>query len=140
MGVQRKIKIVVVDDSTIFRRGLVDFLRGCEDMEVVGEACDGEDAIAQIAGFAPDFVTMDVRMPVMNGLVALRAAKAMKSPPKVIILTAFDQAEYREAAKAAGADAYMAKVSITVELIPAIRMMARRNQGNKIRRKVVSQP
>lgn len=137
MDIREKTKIVVVDDSAVFRQGLIDFLRGYGDMEVVGEACDGETAVRKVGELTPDVVMMDVRMPVMNGLVALRALKALKSPPKVFILTAFDSIEYREAAKAAGADAYMAKASITEELIPAIRMKRRQYQRNEKNRKEV---
>ena len=126
MDVDRKIKILVVDDNTLFRQSLTDFLRGQGDMEVIGEACDGEEAVRKVTGLRPDVVTMDMRMPVKSGLTALRAIEALPSPPQVIILTGYDSIEYREAAKAAGADAYLEKASIVKDLIPAIRRIAKK--------------
>ena len=121
MDVDQKIRIWIVDDNALFRQRVESFLRSEGDMEVIGEACDGEEAVRKVTGLRPAVVTMDVRMPVMNGLCALKAIKAVPSPPKVIILTAFDTIEYREAAKAAGADAYVVKASIAKDLIPAIK-------------------
>ena len=108
-------------------------------MEVIGEACDGEEAVRKVIELRPDIVTMDARMPVMNGLDTLRALKALASPPKVFILTAFDAIEYREAANAAGADAYLVKASITAELVAAIKMKVHPNKDKGIDMKEVNQ-
>lgn len=121
MGVDQKIRILVVDDNTAFREALIDFLSSRSDMEVIGEACNGKEATRKVIELKPSVVTMDVRMPVMNGLSALRAFKALGLPPKVIILTGFDIIEYREAAMAAGAIAFLEKATVVKDLIPVIK-------------------
>jgi DNA-binding NarL/FixJ family response regulator len=126
VGVDQKIKILVVDDNAMFRQALIDFLGGQGDMEVIGEARDGEEAVRKVIGLRPSVVTMDVRMPVMDGLTALRAFEVLPSPPKVIILTGFDIIEYRDAAKAGGAVAFVEKASIAKDLIPAIKEIAKK--------------
>ncbi len=126
MDVKQKTKTLIVDDSAMFRQLLKDFLCGEGDIEVVGEACDGEEAVRKVIELRPAVVTMDVRMPAMNGISALQAIKALPSPPKVIILTAFDVIEYREAAKAGGVDVYVMKASIANDLIPAIKALVQK--------------
>ncbi|MBI9108373.1 MAG: response regulator [Spirochaetales bacterium] len=121
MDVDQKIRILVVDDNAMFRQVLIDFLGSQGDMEVIGEACDGEEAVRKVIELRPEVVTMDVRMPVMNGLTALRAFKALPSSPKVIILTGFDTIEYREAARVAGASDFVGKAAIAKDLVPAIK-------------------
>ena len=115
------IRVLIADDNANFRQMLTSFLSSEGDIEIIGEAHDGEEAVRKVRGLRPSVVTVDVRMPVMNGLDALEAIKALPSPPKVIILTAFDSIEYREAAREANADAFVEKKSLVNDLLPAIR-------------------
>ena len=130
MDADQIIRILIVDDNAKFREMLSGFLSGEADIKIIGEARDGEEAVRMVSGLEPSVVTLDVRMPGTNGLCALQAIKAIASPPKVIILTAFDSVEYREAAEAAGVDAYVEKKSLVKELIPAIRGAELENESS----------
>jgi DNA-binding NarL/FixJ family response regulator len=115
------IRILIVDDNADFRRRLKEFLAPEPDMEVVGEAADGQEAIGKVRELQPDLVLMDVRMPGINGLSATRQLRDEMPEVKVIMLSLYDLEEYREAALASGASGYMVKKSLVQELIPAIR-------------------
>lgn len=117
----RIIRTLIVDDNADFRRRLKEFLASEPDIEVVGEAADGQDAILKARELKPDVVLMDVRMPGTNGLDATRQLKDEMPEVKVIMLSRFDLQEYREAAKASGASGYVIKKSLIEELLPAIR-------------------
>jgi DNA-binding NarL/FixJ family response regulator len=88
---------------------------------VVGEAHSGAEALVKNEGLAPDLVLMDLIMPGMNGLEATRRIKIGKSPPLIIILTLYDNAEYRNAAMTVGADGFVAKSEAGTQLHPLIR-------------------
>lgn len=115
------IRILVVDDNDAFRRRIKEFLASEPDIEVVGEAADGEQAILKAKELQPDAVLMDVRMPGTNGLDATRQLKNEMPEIKVIMLSRFDVEEYREAARARGASGYVVKRGLIEELLPAIR-------------------
>ena len=114
-------KTLIVDDNAAFRREVRDLLASEPDIEVVGEAVDGEEAIRLARTLKPDLVLMDVRMPGTNGISATAEIRSMLPQVKVIILTIFDLEEYREAAIASGASGYVVKNSLIEELVPAIR-------------------
>ena len=98
-----KIRILIVDDQSLLRRGLAALLNRNPDMEVVGEASNGEEALRVAAEVNPDVILMDVRMPVMDGVAATRELTRRGSGAGVIILTTFDDDEYIFEGIAAGA-------------------------------------
>lgn len=96
-------------------------LLACEAaVEIIGEAGDGEEAILKAREYRPDVVLMDIRMPGMNGLESIRRLNAEMPDLKVIILTAFDLQEYREAAIASGASAFVPKRNVRTALLPML--------------------
>ena len=114
-------RTLIVDDDGSFRRRVKGLLASERDIEVIGEAADGQEAILKARELEPDLVLMDVRMPGMNGVNATRQLKNEMPELKVLILTIFDLQEYREAAMASGASGYVIKKSLIEELMPAIR-------------------
>jgi DNA-binding NarL/FixJ family response regulator len=119
--IMQVIRVLVVDDNDTFRRRIQEFLASEPDIEVVGEAADGEQAILKARELQPDVALMDVRMPGTNGLDATRQLREEMPELKVIMLSRFDLEEYREAARARGASGYVVKRSVIEELLPAIR-------------------
>jgi len=114
------IKTLIVDDSADFRNRLRRFLDEQKEIEVVGEAGDGHEAVEMAKALEPDLILMDVRMPRMNGLQAMIKIGNIEKT-KVIVLSGFDLHEYRKAAKEMGASAYVIKKSMVDKLMPAIR-------------------
>ena len=115
------IRTLIVDDNAGFRRRLKEFLASEPDIQVIGEAADGQAAILKARELQPDLVLMDVRMPGTNGITATRQLKEEMPELKVIILSLLDIEQYREAAMASGANGYVIKKSLIEELMPAIR-------------------
>jgi DNA-binding NarL/FixJ family response regulator len=115
------IRTLIVDDDASFRRYVKETLASEPDIEIVGEAADGQEAILKARELEPDLVLMDVRMPGTNGINATRQLKDEIPEIKVIIVSIFDLEEYREAAMASGASGYVVKKSLVEELVPAIR-------------------
>ena len=116
-----RIGTLIVDDDASFRGRAKELLASEPDIEIVGEAADGQEAILRAREVKPDLVLMDVRMPGMNGVDATRQLKAEMPELKVIMLTIFDVQEYREAAVASGASGYVIKKFLIEDLLPAIR-------------------
>ena len=114
-----KITVLVVDDSSAVRDGLQSILRAYPDIEVVGEATDGVEAIAKAEQLQPDVILMDAQMPELDGIAATRQIKERWPAIKVLLLTV--HTEYVEAAMAAGADGHLLKDSGRQELVQAIR-------------------
>jgi DNA-binding NarL/FixJ family response regulator len=120
------IRVVVADDQGLVRSGFRVLLEGEPDIEVVGEAGNGAEAVALVASERPDVVLMDVRMPVMDGLEATRRITEDESlaGTKVVILTTFDLDEYVHEALRAGASGFLLKDTLPVELLNAVRVVA----------------
>jgi len=118
------IKVLLVDDQPLLRMGFRLILEGEADLEVVGEASDGNEALAQAAALHPDVILMDVRMPGMDGIEATRRLSALDSAARVIILTTFDLDEYAFAGLQAGASAFLLKDVAPEELVHAVRLVA----------------
>ena len=118
------IRILVVDDDTLIRTGLRLILESQPDLAVVGEAADGEVAVAQARALHPDVVLMDVRMPRMDGLAATAAVTVLDPAPRVLILTTFELDEYVFRALRNGASGFVLKRTPAEELIAAIRTVA----------------
>jgi DNA-binding NarL/FixJ family response regulator len=118
------IRVVVADDQGMVRSGFSVLLNAQPDIEVVGEAVNGEEAIARAAGLHPDVILMDVRMPVLDGLQATRAITAMPDPPKILVVTTFDLDDYVYEALRAGASGFLLKDASAGELAEAVRLVA----------------
>ena len=120
------IRVLVVDDQALIRGGLAALIDSADDLEVVGEAENGADALHLIETLDPDVVLMDIRMPTMDGIAATEAlALGSSSPrPKVIMLTTFDLDEYVYAALRAGASGFLLKDTPPHDLLHGIRVVA----------------
>ena len=116
-----KIRVLLVDDHAILRAGVRAMLQTYSDVEVVGEAGDGEEAISQVRQLRPDVVVMDVGMPGMNGLVATRYILEENPDTKVLILSQYGNKEYVLPLLEVGAAGYVLKQAADTDLIKAIR-------------------
>jgi DNA-binding NarL/FixJ family response regulator len=119
------VRIVIADDQALVRGGFRMILDARDDMEVVGEAGDGEEAVALVESHGPDVVLMDVRMPGVDGIEATRRIAASGSAARVVVLTTYDVDEYVFAALRAGASGFMLKDVKPPDLVEAIRVVAR---------------
>ena len=119
-----KIRVLLVDDDALVRAGLRMILSSSEEMEVVGEAADGADAVAATQAHRPDVVLMDIRMPGMDGIAATSALRRLASPPHVIVLTTFQADEHVMSALRAGADGFLLKDTAPAEIVDAVRHVA----------------
>ena len=117
-------RVLLVDDQSLLRMGFRMVLGAHEGMDVVGEAGDGQEAIAAVAELKPDVVVMDVRMPVMDGVEATARITAEHPDVRVLILTTFDLDEYAFAGLRAGASGFLLKNVPPEELVAAIRTVA----------------
>ncbi len=116
--------VLIVDDDPLVRAGLGLILGGAPDLEVVAEAADGAEGVAEALRHRPDVVLLDIRMPGMNGLDATARLEAEPSPPKVIVLTTFDADEYVVQALAAGASGFLLKDTPPPRIVEAVRNVA----------------
>jgi len=120
-----RIRILLVDDQNMFRAGMRLLLSSQADFEIVGEAVDGEDAIAKVNALQPQVVLMDLRMPVLDGAAATRRLKPTHPPVRVLVLPTFDEDAAIFAGLRAGAIGYLLKDAPTDKLYEAIRAAAR---------------
>ena len=118
------IRAVIADDQALMRGGFRMILDAEDDIEVVGEAIDGADAVRTFARLHPDVVVMDVRMPTMDGIEATRRITAQDLTAKILILTTFDLDEYVYEALRAGASGFLLKDRPPEELVAAVRIVA----------------
>lgn len=116
-----RIRVVVVDDQTLVREGLASLLAMAPDLEVVGVAADGREALALVAERSPDVALVDVRMPGMNGVAATRKIRARHPATRVIVLTTFADDEYVFESLRAGASGYLLKNADPGHLAAAVR-------------------
>ena len=115
------IRVLIADDEALVRGGFRMILEAQADLQVVGEAADGQQAIARARDLAPEVVLMDIRMPVMDGLEATRQLLSSPTPPKVVMLTTFDLDEYVYQAMKVGASGFLLKTAPPSELAAAVR-------------------
>jgi DNA-binding NarL/FixJ family response regulator len=118
------IRVLIADDQALIRTGFRMILDAQDDIEVVGEAIDGADAVRGFERLHPDVVVMDVRMPTMDGIEATRRLTAVDPPGRVLILTMFDLDEYVYEALRAGASGFLLKDRPSDELVAAVRVVA----------------
>ena len=119
------INVVLVDDQHLIRQGLKTLLELEPDLEIVGEAENGREAVEMVEKLQPDVVLMDIRMPVMDGVAATREIKSRFAQTKILVLTTFDDDEYIKAALQYGAMGYLLKDTPSEELAVAIRAVYR---------------
>jgi DNA-binding NarL/FixJ family response regulator len=118
------ISVVVADDQGMVRSGFTTLLNAQPDIDVIGEAVNGQEAIARAAELRPDVILMDVRMPVLDGLQATRQIAALEVGPRILILTTFDLDDYVYEALRAGASGFLLKDASAGELADAVRVVA----------------
>ena len=118
-------RVLIADDQALMRGGFRMIVDAEDDLEVVGEAIDGADAVRRYEALTPDVVVMDVRMPTMDGIEATRRITAVDPPGRVLILTTFDLDEYVFDALRAGASGFLLKDRPPEEHVAAIRLVAR---------------
>src|SRR5690349_13736756 len=118
------IRVLIADDQALVRTGFRVMLEVQPDLEVVGEAGDGREAIASARALRPHVVLMDIRMPALDGIEATRRIVREQSSPRVLILTTFDLDEYVYEALRAGASGFLLKDAGREELIHAVRVVA----------------
>ena len=114
------VRVLLVDDQALFREALATLLDVRDDIEVVGEAADGDEALRRAAALSPDVVLMDLRMPVLDGVAATRRLRVERPEVRVIALTTFDDDEEVFAALRAGAVGYLLKDVSSERLVEAI--------------------
>ena len=118
------IRVLLVDDDPLVRSALALMLGGQSDIDVVGEAPNGQDGVELVGELDPDVVLMDIRMPVMDGLEATQVLHQQPSPPAVVVLTTFDADDHVVRAVAAGADGFLLKDTPPGDIVQAIRTVA----------------
>ncbi|MEV0197165.1 response regulator transcription factor [Nonomuraea sp. NPDC050691] len=116
------IRTLLVDDESLIRAGLRFILESAPDVEIVGEAEDGDQAVDAVRRLVPDVVLMDIRMPRSDGLAATEAIRELARPPAVVILTTFDSDEHVFTALEAGACGFLLKDTSPHDLIAAVRL------------------
>jgi DNA-binding NarL/FixJ family response regulator len=118
------ISVVIVDDQALVRGGFRMILDAQEDIEVVGEAEDGRQALDTIRDLRPDVALMDVRMPVLDGIAATQVIASEGLPTRVLVLTTFDQDDVVYGAMKAGASGFLLKSAPPARLVDAVRTVA----------------
>jgi DNA-binding NarL/FixJ family response regulator len=119
------VTVLLVDDEPLVRAGLRAVLEAQPDIEVVGEAADGASVIPLVRQLRPDVVAMDVRMPLLDGIEATRALlRTVDEPPRILVVTTFENDEYVYEALRAGADGFLLKRARPAEIVHAVRLIA----------------
>ncbi len=116
------ISLMIVDEHPMVRRGILAFLKNEPDLKVIGEACNGQEAVDQCAALQPDVILMDLRMPVMDGVAATRIIHKQFPNIRIIALTTFQDKQLVQDALQAGATSYLLKNVSGEELAEAIRL------------------
>ncbi|GAA2043010.1 response regulator transcription factor [Catenulispora yoronensis] len=118
------VRVLLADDQPLMLVGLAILIGDTDDLEVVGQAADGHEAVRLVRELRPDVVVMDIRMPGMDGIEATRQSTAEPDPPRVLILTTFDDDEYVYGALRAGASGFLLKSTALDAILEAIRVVA----------------
>ncbi|GAA3959058.1 response regulator transcription factor [Streptomyces marokkonensis] len=137
------VTVLVVDDDELTRTGLRTLLSAKPDLDVVGEATDGAEVVAAVTRLRPDVVLMDVRMPRVNGIEATRRLRTLPDPPKVVVITTFENDEYVWDALRAGASGFIRKRAPAQQIAHAIRLVTAGDSvlfPDAVRRMAVGRP
>ena len=118
------IRVVIADDHTLLREGLRQLLTSASDMEVVGEAADGHEALARVRNLDFDVLLLDMSMPGKSGIELIRQVKAEKPRLRILVLSMHEEHQYAVRAIRAGASGYLTKESAASQLVAAIRKVA----------------
>ena len=118
------VRVLLVDDQPLVRKALGMVITDAPDIEVVGEASSGDEAVRRCAELRPDVVVMDIRMPGMDGIEATRLISAGASPAHVVVLTTFDDDDYVYGALRAGAAGFLVKDMALDDILAAVRVVA----------------
>ena len=122
---QQPISVLLADDHALVREGTRQMLDRHDVITVVGEAVDGETAIEMTRDLGPDVLVLDMSIPVANGVEVTKVVRAYSEPPRVLILSAYDDSDYASAALRAGASGYLLKTANSEDLFAAILAVAR---------------
>ena len=118
------VRVLIVDDDPLVRAGLTMMLDGADGIVVVGEAADGDEVPQALDAHAPDIVLMDLRMPRMDGIAAMRRLRTRHNPPQVIVLTTFDSDDHVLRALRAGASGFLLKDTPPARIVEAVHRVA----------------
>ena len=124
-----QIKLMIVDDHTVVRDGLVSMLERQDDFQVVGQASNGLEAVERVSAVQPDVILMDLRMPELDGVEAMRRISSERPETRFLVLTTYDTDEYIFDAIEAGAKGYLLKDTSREDLFEAIRAVHRGDSG-----------
>ncbi|MGW7683723.1 response regulator [Kribbella sp. NPDC054772] len=119
-GVTEPVRLLLVDDDPLVRAGLSSMLTGAAELELVGEAADGQQAVDAVRDLRPDVVLMDIGMPVLDGVAATSAIRRRAGAPEVVMLTTFGSDEHLPRALRAGASGYLLKDAAPTEIVAAV--------------------
>jgi len=122
-----KITVILADDHTVVRQGLRALLAAEDDIDIVGEAENGRQAVQMVKKFLPDVAVIDIAMPVLNGLEATRQIIRTVPQTKVLVLSSYSDDEYVQQLTEAGAAGYLVKQTAAIDLLKAIREVSRGN-------------
>lgn len=124
MSAGRAIRLLLVDDDPLVTAGLRAIFGSAEDLEVVASVGDGDEVVDAVHAHRPDVVLMDVRMPRVDGVRATAAVRALRTPPRVVVLTTFDSDGLVLEAVRAGAEGFLLKTTGPADMIAAVRSVA----------------
>ena len=123
-------RVLLVEDHALVRAGLRVLLDAIPEIEVVSEACDGNEALRLIEELHPDVMLIDISMPGLNGIEAIRRATKLQRRPRILVLTMHADREYVRGALLAGADGYLLKTADRTELVAALAAVGRGRAGS----------
>lgn len=124
-----RIRVLLADDHPITREGIKQFLLTSVNIDLVGEAEDGQQALTLVDELQPDILLLDMEMPIVKGVEVARQLKEKGSPVRILALSTYDDKQYIHALLAAGASGYLTKEEVPENIIDAIRGVARGEQG-----------
>ncbi len=124
-----RVRVVVADDHPITREGIKRFLTNAIDIEVIGEAKDGQEALDLATKLLPDVLLLDMEMPILKGLEVAKMLREQKSPVKILALSTYDDRQYIYGLLSTGANGYLTKEEVPENIVDAVRGVARGEQG-----------
>ena len=122
MAALEPVTVLIAEDHAVVREGTREMLEHDDQISVVGEAVDGPTAVSMTTELAPDVLLLDMSLPILNGIEVTRQVSEAAHPPKVLILSAYDDADYVSAALSSGAQGYLLKTAGSQEVIAAAMM------------------